>query len=135
LLTITDKIPNAPHTNVWWHQHRKLVIDVDNNIWGHGMPNPIFMVYFDKNNTLVSYDGKQIIWQSEWMSAVHYQANTFYRIELEKTLQEFIFRVFTENNQLLKEARIALSQIWHKDAQEYFAIGDLHENYYQEVTQ
>ena len=133
LLTITDEAPNAPHTNIWWHQHRKLVIDVDNNIWGHGMPNPIFMVYFNKENALVAYDGNQNIWQKEWEKAVTYKEKTFYKVEVEKTSKEFILRIYSPDGHLLKEGRVNLDQIWHEDPyhEDYFAIGDPHSNYYQ----
>lgn len=133
LLSITEELPNVPHTNIWWHQHRKLVIDVDNNTGGSGMPNPIFMVFFDKNNNLVAYDGDQNIWQGQWRSAVHYQPSTFYKVEVEKTSTQFILRTFSENNQLLKEAKVNLTDVWHEDGlhQEYFVVGDPHENYYQ----
>lgn len=131
LLSITDTLPNAPHINRWWHQHRKLVIDVDNNVWGHGMPNPVFMVYFDQNNALNAYDGDQNYWSSEWTSAVHYKEHAFYKIEIEKTFSEFILRIYSEDNQLLKEGKVALSNIWHEGESEYFVIGDPHSNYYQ----
>jgi hypothetical protein len=133
LLTITDTLPNAPHTNIWWHQHRKLVIDVDNNVWGHGMPNPVFMVYFDKSGRLMAYDGAQNTWQSEWNKAVTYQERAFYRVEVQKTLKEFILRIFMERGQLLKEGRVSLDKVWNEDPwhEDYFAIGDPHSNYYQ----
>jgi len=131
LLTVTDTLPNAPHINLWWHHHRKVFIDVDNNIWGHGAPNPIFMGYFDKGNSLVTYDGDQNSWQNDWDAAVHYQENTFYKVEIQKTRKEYILRIFSENNQLLKEAKIDLSQIYNEDHEEYFIIGDPHSNYYQ----
>jgi hypothetical protein len=133
-LAITDTLPTAPHTNLWWHEHRKVVIDADNNIWGHGMPNPVFMVYFDQGNGLVSYNGSVNAWQNSWINAIHYEESMFYRIEIEKTLQAFIFRALTENGQLLEEATIALSNVWHAAGgayPEYFVVGDPHENYYQ----
>jgi hypothetical protein len=133
LLTITDTRPDAPHTNIWWHQHRKLVIDVDNNVWGHGMPNPIFMVYFDKGNSLTAYDGNQNTWAKAWEKAVTYREKTFYKVEVEKTADEFILRIFSQEGRLLKEGRVGLDKVWHEDAyhEDYFAIGDPHANYYQ----
>ena len=73
-----------PH-QPWWHQHRKVAIDVDNNVWGHGMPNPVFMVYFDRDNKLVSYNGKENEWQNAWVKGVTYKLNQWYRVEIEKT--------------------------------------------------
>ncbi len=131
LLTITDELPNAPHINLWWHRHRKVFIDVDNNVWGHGMPDPIFMGYFDKDNSLVTYDGDQDTWQKEWMAAVHYKKNVFYKVEIQKTPKEYILRIYSENNKLLEEGKVDLSKTYHADHEEYFVIGDPHSNYYQ----
>jgi len=133
LLAITDEKPSGHHTNTWWHQHRKVVIDVDNNVWGHGMPNPIFMVYFDENNRLVAFDGTANQWQGEWQKALTYDFQRWYKVEIEKTAREFILRVLSEDGKLLKEAQIDLKKIWHEDEfhEDYFVLGDPHENYYQ----
>jgi hypothetical protein len=133
LIAITDEKPQGHHTNIWWHQHRKLVIDVDNNVWGQGMPNPIFMVYFDKNNSLVSYDGANDEWQREWKKAVTYEPTKWYTIEVEKTKSEFIMRISDSRGRLLKQGRVPLNEVWHQDDfhPDYFVIGDPHENYYQ----
>lgn len=131
LLTITDELPNAPHTNIWWHQHRKVFIDVDNNVGGFGMPNPIFMGYFDKNNSLVTYDGGLDVWQNDWRAAIHYKENAFYRVEIQKTQKEYILRILSENGQILKEGRVDFDKIWNIENDEYFVIGDPHSNYYQ----
>lgn len=133
LLAITDEAPVGHHTNIWWHQHRKLVIDVDNNIWGHGMPNPIFMVYFNRDNRLVSFDGNRDEWQREWQKAVTYDANSFYRLEAEKTKDKYILSIYTEKGSLLKRAVVDRKDVWHSGDEypEYFVVGDPHENYYQ----
>ena len=133
LLAITDEMPAGHHTNIWWHQHRKVVIDVDNNVWGHGMPHPIFMVYFDRDNQLVSFDGDNDQWQPEWKNAVTYESNQWYSVEVEKTHDEFILRVYDRNGRLLKSASADLKNIWHEDGShpDYFVVGDPHENYYQ----
>ena len=133
LLAITDTPPIGHHTNTWWHQHRKLVVDVDNNAWGHGMPNPVFMVYFDKDNRLVSYNGMDNEWQRDWMKAVTYEPDKWYRIEIEKTKKQYIMSVRSESGQLLKSASVDLDKVWHADEyhEDYFVIGDPHENYYQ----
>ena len=132
-IAITETLPDEHYTNDWWHQHRKVVMDVDNNVWGQGMPNPIFMVYFDPSSALVSFDGKANEWQRDWKSGVEYERNKFYRVELEKTPSQFIFSVADENGNLLRKAEIGLSNVWHEDGQhpDYFVIGDPHENYYQ----
>ena len=133
LIAITDTPPIGHHTNTWWHQHRKVVIDVDNNVWGHGMPNPIFMVYFDRNNKLVSFDGKNHQWQREWKKAETYESNQWYRVEVEKTKKQYIMSVLTEKGKLLKRTTVDFKNIWNVDEyhKDYFVIGDPHENYYQ----
>jgi hypothetical protein len=133
LIAITDEKPTGHHTNIWWHQHRKLVIDVDNNVWGHGMPNPVFMVYFDRSNRLVAYDGQSDEWQSEWKKAVSYEPSKWYKIEVEKTKTQYILSVYNQKGKLLKQGRVNAKDLWHADEfhPDYFVVGDPHENYYQ----
>ena len=69
--------------------------------------------------------------QNDWNVAIHYNENKFYKVQIEKTLKEFILRIFTENGELLKESRVDLNEVWNKDHEEYFALGDPHSNYYQ----
>ncbi|MBI3618032.1 MAG: hypothetical protein HY210_07445 [Candidatus Omnitrophica bacterium] len=103
------------------------------NVWGHGMPNPVFMVYFDRDNKLVSYDGKGNEWQSDWMKAVAYEQNKWYRVEIEKTKRQYIMSVCSDAGKLLKSASVNLEKVWNADEyhKDYFVIGDPHENYYQ----
>lgn len=134
LLAITDTEPSGHHTNDWWHEHRKLVIDVDNNIWGKGMPNPIFMVYFDKDNELNSLDGENNQWlNKKWRSAVHYQEDAWYRVEIEKTETNYIMNVYDSEDNLLKGGVVGFDHIWNADDEhpDYLVIGEPHENYYQ----
>lgn len=133
LIAIADTPPTGHHTNTWWHQHRKVVIDVDNNVWGHGMPNPVFMVYFDRDNKLVSYDGENNEWQRDWMKAVAYEPGKWYRVEIEKTRKRYIMSVRSDTGRLLKSASVNLEKVWNADEyhKDYFVIGDPHENYYQ----
>ena len=133
LIAITDTPPTGHHTNTWWHQHRKVVIDVDNNVWGHGMPNPIFMVYFDSDNKLMSYAGEQNKWQKNWVNGTRYKLGAWYRIEVEKTRKEYILSVLTDTGELLERAFVDLGKVWNADKhhKDYFVIGDPHENYYQ----
>lgn len=133
LLVITDTEPTGNHTNDWWHQHRKVCIDVDNNIWGHGMPNPIFMVYFDNNNDLASFNGSTNQWEFEWINAVRYEPSSWYKVEIEKTQSKFIMRIYDDGGTLLKEGSVSLKEIWNEDGKhpDYLVIGDPHENYYQ----
>ena len=133
LIAITDTLPTGNHTNLWWHEHRKVAIDVDNNVWGHGMPNPIFMVYFDRNNKLLSFNGKENKWQTAWVKGVTYKLNAWYRVEIEKTKTEYILSVLSDTGELLKRASVDLKKVWNADRhhREYFVIGDPHENYYQ----
>jgi hypothetical protein len=133
LLSITDEEPSGHHTNDWWHQHRKVVIDVDNNIWGSGMPNPIFMVYFDKENKLVAFNTKEDQWQYKWDKAVTYERGKWYVVEIEKTLESFILCIYDSQGKLLSGGIVPLDRIWHEDGKhpDYLVIGDPHENYYQ----
>lgn len=133
LIAITDEVPTGHYRNDWWHQHRKVVMDVDNNVWGHGMPNPIFMVYFDRSNRLMSFDGRYDEWQQDWEQGVEYEKQQWYRVDLEKTNTHFIFSISDEQGNLLKNAATELENVWHADRNypDYFVIGDPHENYYQ----
>lgn len=133
LLSITDTKPGGHYTNDWWHKHRKLVIDVDNNAYGSGMPNPIFMVYFDRDNELVAFDGRKDEWAYAWKKAVEYEKQRWYRIEIEKTATHYILSILNENGMLLKRAMVEREKVWHSEVSypEYFVVGDPHENYYQ----
>jgi hypothetical protein len=133
LLTITDELPQGHHTNIWWHQHRKVVIDVDNNIWGHGGINPIFMVYFNSDNKLQALDGSDSQWHDQWASALTYDASGWYKVEIQKTNSHFILSVYNKEYKLIKRGIVALKDVWHGggDYPEYFVVGDPHENYYQ----
>jgi hypothetical protein len=133
LLVIADELPDKPHTNIWWHQHRKVIIDVDNNVWGHGMPNPIFMVYFDQENQLNAFNDGIQEWQKEWTQAASYDPQAWYKVEIEKTKSHYRLRLFTEDGKLLQSASVRRSQVWHgdDDSPDYLVIGDPHENYYQ----
>jgi hypothetical protein len=133
LIAITDQKPEGHHTNIWWHQHRKLVIDVDNNTWGHGMPNPIFMVYFDRSNRLVAFDGQRDEWLKDWRKAVTYDPSGWYTIEIEKTKTHYILSIATQRGKILKKAKVKHQEVWNEDGfhDEYFVTGDPHENYYQ----
>ncbi len=70
-LAVADTIPR-PHNNVWWHHHRKLVIDSDNHfspwmrIWnGNGFirsgRNPIMMFALDGRGKSDARTGKPFI--------------------------------------------------------------------------
>ena len=133
LLAIVDENPSEPHTNIWWHQHRKVVMDVDNNVWGQGMPHPIFMVYFDRDNRLNAFDGQENRWTPEWRKAVQYEPSGWYRIELEKTRKKFIMTISQENGRVLARGEVDLKNIWQEDESrhDYLVVGDPHENYYQ----
>ncbi|MCM8794568.1 MAG: hypothetical protein NC819_02030 [Candidatus Omnitrophica bacterium] len=132
LIAITDEPPAAHYTNDWWHRHRKLVIDIDNNVWGSGMPNPIFMVYFDAQNKLVSFDGKTNRWENAWRKGVQYEKGAWYRAEVAKTPSLYILSVFDGQGRLLKTASVEKEKVWHADSHpDYLVTGDPHENYYQ----
>lgn len=133
LLAITDEKPSGHHTNDWWHQHRKVVMDVDNNTWGSGMPNPIFMVYFDKENKLVSFNTKEDQWKYAWEKAATYENGKWYRIELEKNNFSYVMTIYDADGKLLSGGIVPLKRVWHTEEiyPEYLVVGDPHENYYQ----
>jgi len=133
LLAITDQKPKSPHINDWWHYHRKVVIDVDNNVWGYGMPNPIFMVNFNSDNELRSFDGSENKWTGEWTQAVRYDKNAWYRIEIKKTKSHYVMSIKTEDGKVLKQASVKRDDVWHDYGAypDYLVVGDPHENYYQ----
>src|SRR3989339_1039374 len=132
-IAIADEPPVGPHTNDWWHQHRKCVIDICNNSAGAGMPNPIFMVYFDNNNELVAFNGEKDSWEYKWEKAATYRVDQWYKIEIEKTRTRYIFSISDENGNLLKQRSIGIDKVWHgeKTYPDYLVVGDPHENYYQ----
>ena len=133
LLAITDEAPVGHHTNDWWHQHRKVCIDVDNNVWGTGMPHPIFMVYFDKNNELGALNGIENRWQKKWEKALTYEPKAWYRVEIEKSESNFTLYVYDNLGKLLKGGIIPFKYVWNEDGNhpDYLVVGDPHENYYQ----
>jgi len=131
LLAIADTAPRGHYANGWWHLHRKVVIDVDNNIWGSGMPHPIFMVYFDRNNELVSWNG--LMWNRAWRKAVEYKPEQWYIITIQRTNTQYILRIADANQEVLAQAAVSLEKVWHADenSPDYLVVGDPHENYYQ----
>ncbi len=132
LIAITDELPIGHHTNDWWHQHRKVVMDVDNNKWGCGMSNPIFMIYFDKENKLVAHN-RNDQWEYKWDSAINYNPKFWYKIVLEKNKNSYKFLIYDASGKLLNGGIVPLSRVWHSETRypDYFVIGDPHENYYQ----
>jgi hypothetical protein len=132
LLAITDTNPRGHHTNDWWHEHRKVCIDVDNNVWGHGMPRPVFMVYFDKQNKLMAYDGEKDAWGRAWENAITYDPAAWYIVQIEKTENEYILSIFDVDGNVMEQSRVEHSEVWHaQDSPDYLVIGDPHENYYR----
>lgn len=133
LLAITDEPPTEHYTNDWWHEHRKVCIDVDNNAMGVGMPHPIFMVYFDKQNRLGALNGKENKWQKDWVRAVNYAPDAWYKVEIEKTESSYKLYVYDAEGQLLKGGVVPFRYVWHEDGNhpDYLVIGEPHENYYQ----
>jgi hypothetical protein len=133
LLTITDTAPTEHYMNDWWHRHRKVVIDVDNNVWGSGMPHPIFMVYFDDQNKLVSWDGRKVGWEQAWRKGVEYRPDAWYVVDIQRTDTKYTLSVSDEAGTLLARGSVLLGDVWHATdgSPDYFALGDPHENYYQ----
>jgi len=132
LLAITDEVPSGHHTNDWWHQHRKVCIDVDNTIWNTGRPHPFFMVYFDRENKLVSHNEVDQ-WVYRWERAATYSPRGWYRVVIEKNNRSFIMYIYDSKGRMLNGGIVPLKRVWHEDEnhKDYLVIGDPHENYYQ----
>jgi hypothetical protein len=129
LPTITV-VPGSPTDNEWWHQNRKLFIDIDNNVWGAGGARPVFFGYYAPGIVQTFFNGGTNAWATPWEAALHYEKNTWYTIEIEKTATQYFFRVRNAFTQaLLKEAVRDITAL-RPETTDYLAIGDPHVNYY-----
>ncbi len=129
-IAISDE-PGKPAQNNWWHAHRKIVLDTDNNMWNSGGKHPVFFGYYNSSDDIRFYDSHSNSWVNDWNAALNYESDTWYTFELEKTNAEYIYRVYERDiNNLLIQASIPLSSVKGKSAPDYLAIGDPHTNYY-----
>ena len=110
-LAIADSIPR-PHNNIWWHHHRKIVIDTDNNfpawmkIWNGeefitSGKNPIMMFALDGNAKSDPATGTPFISFSNWewhptgqIKAVDaYLPDQWYEVVIERDQNIFTLKI------------------------------------------
>jgi len=132
LLVIADAPPTEHYANGWWHQHRKIVIDVDNNVWGRGMPRPIFMIYVNRDNHLVAWDGGAGTWTDQWVRGLQYQPHGWYTVQVTRTATRWLLRAVDATGAVRQEAAVPVEAVWHAaDRPDYLVLGDPHDNYYE----
>ncbi len=130
-IVISDE-PGEPQSNSWWHTHRKVVMDTDNNVWRSGGEHPIFFGYYLLNDSLRFYNKQSAKWSPDWRAAANYQQGGWYTFELEKTETYYILRVYDHASQtFLAQSNIPIDQVkGGSTTPDYLAIGDPHTNYY-----
>jgi len=130
----------SPTTNDWWHENRKVHMDIDNNEWGSGGEHPVFFGYYDQSSVTADYfeDGQWVFdkaddsWgpiAEDWASAFNYDPAKWYTFEIEKTETTYSYRIFDAvTGELLQEASIPIDSV--RGGDDFFTIGDPHTNYY-----
>lgn len=110
-LTIADTVPR-PHNNIWWHHHRKIVIDTDNHfpawikVWNgeefiDSGKHPIMMFALDGNGKSYPETGKPFISFSHWkwhpsgeIKAVDaYLPDQWYEVVIERDQNSFTLKI------------------------------------------
>ncbi|MDF1544177.1 MAG: hypothetical protein P1R58_03635 [bacterium] len=141
-LTVTDGLCVGNEcAELWWHYHRKMVIDVDNHLDGGGGQtfHPVFMVYMapeinSGGNLLRTWTGT--FWDTSpwnWNVAHTYDYNTWYYAELEKTENVLILRLYDESKNIIQETTpVDLSLVFAMDdSTEYLYLGEPHTDDYE----
>ena len=130
----------SPTTNDWWHENRKVHMDIDNNEWGSGGEHPVFFGYYDQSSVTADYfedgqwvyDGAEESWgaiSEDWASAFNYDPDMWYTFEIEKTETTYFYRIFDAlTGELLQDASIPIDSV--RSGDDFFTIGDPHTNYY-----
>ncbi len=110
-LAIADTLPR-PHNNIWWHHHRKLVIDSDNHfppwmrIWNgetHVLSgrHPIMLFALDGNGKTDPDTGKPFLSFSQWqwfpsgeiLALDAYLPDQWYEVSIERDQNQFTIRI------------------------------------------
>jgi len=142
-LTLTDRTCSGNEcAELWWHYHRKMVIDVDNHInWDDPGEtfHPVYMVYMapEENsggNLLRTWDGTQ--WDTSpwnWNVAYTYDYDTWYYAELEKRDNHIILRLYDENQDIIEETTPVSLELVNAmdDTLEYLYLGEPHTDDYE----
>jgi hypothetical protein len=140
-LTITDDTCSVNQCEeIWWHYHRKMVIDVDNHVIpGPGeVLHPVYMVYMapetnSGGNLLRTWDGA--VWDESawnWNVAYTYAYDTWYYAELEKKDNQIILRLYDANRNILEETPpVTLDKVFAMDVPDYLYLGEPHTDDYE----
>jgi len=141
-LTVTDDTCSSGEcAELWWHYHRKMVIDVDNhlNYGGGGQTfHPVYMVYMapetnSGGNLLRTWTGSY--WDTSdwnWNVAHTYAYDTWYYAELEKKDGYIILRLYDGNQNIIEETDpVALDLVFAMDTPEYLYLGEPHTDDYE----
>ncbi len=142
-LTITDdSCVSNECAELWWHYHRKMVIDVDNhlNYGGDGETfHPVYMVYMapetnSGGNLLRTWTGSY--WDTSpwnWNVAYTYEYDTWYYAELEKKDSHIILRIYDSDKNIIEETTpVDLSLVnAMNDSLEFLYIGEPHTDDYE----
>ncbi|MBD3257803.1 hypothetical protein GF377_05165 [candidate division GN15 bacterium] len=143
-LTVTnDTCAGNQCAELWWHYHRKMVIDVDNHIdWNVQLTetyHPTYMVYMapetnSGGNLLRTWTGS--FWDTSpwnWNVAYTYDYGTWYYAELEKVDGHIILRLYDGNRNLIEETTPVNLNLVHAmdDSTEYLYVGEPHTDDYE----
>ena len=142
-LTITDDTcVGGECAELWWHYHRKMVIDVDNHVnWGDTTEtfHPVYMVYMapetnSGGNLLRTWTGDY--WDTapwNWNVAYTYAYDVWYYAELEKRDGVLILRLYDGDKNLLEETTPVDLSLVHAmdDSTEFLYVGEPHTDDYE----
>lgn len=144
LLTITNETcvgtigDPAYCSELWWHYHRKIVIDTDDH---QGEVNhPLYMVWMDPafapwpngGNALHTWSGGQWTPINEWNVARIYDNDTYYIAEFEKNGTQAILRLYDENETLLEETDpVDWSGVAYNADPDWLYVGEPHGDDYK----
>ncbi len=144
-LTLTDGLcVGGECAEMWWHWHRKMVIDVDNHmnyVGGGETFHPVFMVYMglednggDQGHVLRTWDGT--IWDDSpwnWNVAHTYAYATWYWAEVEKQDGHLTLRLYDDDRNILQETDPVPLELINAmdDPVEYLYLGEPHTDDYE----
>lgn len=142
-LTLTDDTCIADQcAELWWHYHRKMVIDVDNHLnYGGGGEtfHPVYMVYMAPEtnaggNLLRTWTGTY--WDTSpwnWNVAYTYDYDTWYYAELEKKDGAIILRLYDADRNILEETTPVPLNLVNAmdDPVEFLYLGEPHTDDYE----
>ncbi len=141
-LTVTnDTCVGNECAELWWHYHRKMVIDIDNHINSGGGEtfHPTYMVYMapetnSGGNLLRTWTGNA--WDSSawnWNVAYTYSANSWYYAELEKRAGFITLRLYDENKNIIEETTpVSFDKVFAiSNPLEFLYVGEPHTDDYE----